>query len=77
VLLEFGEWATLQADPQALLRKYGINFCLLQADTPTVQVLKLLPEWQNVYSDDHSVIFVRRGAATGAGQRSPSAAGKS
>ena len=77
VLLEFGQWAMLQADPQALLRKYRINFCLLQADAPTVQVLKLLPGWQNVYSDDHSVIFVRRGAAAGAGQTSPSAAGKS
>ena len=77
VLLEFGEWAMLQADPQALLRKYKINFCLLDTGAPMVQVLKLLPEWKDVYSDDHSVIFVRRGAAAGADQTSTSGAGKS
>ena len=65
VLLEFGEWATLQADPQALLRKYKINFCLLTPDAPMVQVLNLLPGWRRVYSDGNSVIFQRRPVAGG------------
>ena len=72
VLLEFGEWATLQADPQVLLRKYKINFCLLGSESPTVQVLKLLPNWKEVYSDSHSVIFLRRAAADPASRGSSS-----
>lgn len=61
VLLEFGRWATLQTDPQILPGKYKINFCLLEPDSPAVQVLKLLPGWEKVYSDENSVIFLRRG----------------
>lgn len=60
VLLEFGQWAELQTDPKDLLRKYKINFCLLGAGSPVVQVLKLLPGWKEVYSDNQSVIFLRR-----------------
>jgi hypothetical protein len=63
VLGEYGAWVTLQADPQTLLRKYKVNFCLLAPDAPTVPVLKLLPGWKQVYSDANSVIFLRRAAA--------------
>ncbi|MGH9589524.1 MAG: hypothetical protein ACRD25_03980, partial [Terracidiphilus sp.] len=63
VLLEFGQWATLQVDPRALLQKYKIRFCLLETGSPIIQVLKLLPEWKEVYSDSNSVIFARRDAA--------------
>ena len=62
VLLEFGEWATLQTDPQILLQKYKINFCLLGPDSPMVQMLAVLPGWEKVYSDSNAVIFVRRTA---------------
>jgi hypothetical protein len=71
VLVEYGKWATLQADPQILLRKYGINFCLLGPDSPTIQVLNLLPGWEKVYSDGNSVIFLRRSAAGTARKDSP------
>jgi hypothetical protein len=63
VLLEFGQWATLQTDPQILLEKYKINFCLLNPDSPMSQMLAVLPGWEKVYSDNNSVIFVRRGAS--------------
>jgi hypothetical protein len=59
VLQEFGDWATLQSDPNALLDKYGIQFCLLEADAPMVRVLPLLRNWKSVYSDGRSVIFIR------------------
>jgi len=72
----FASWATLESDPNVLLDSYKVNFCLLTSGSPMIQVLKLLPEWKNVYSDDHSVIFVRR-AVAGAGQTSFSGAGKS
>lgn len=64
VLLQFGQWAMLQADPQLLLHKYNINFCLLQPDSPMVRVLRLLPGWNMIYSDDNSVIFSRRSVAS-------------
>jgi hypothetical protein len=64
VLLEFGQWATLQTDPQTLLRRYKINFCLLSPDAPMAQLLNMLPDWQKVYADDHAVIFARRAAAS-------------
>lgn len=59
VLGEFGSWATLQSDPNVLLQKYKINFCLLGRQSPMAHVLPLLHGWKMVYSDDHSVVFVR------------------
>lgn len=59
ILGEFGSWATLQSDPNALLQKYKINFCLLARQSPMAHVLPLLHEWKMAYADDHSVIFVR------------------
>jgi hypothetical protein len=56
---EFGKWATLKSDPNSLLEKYKVNFCLLNAQSPMAHVLPLLHEWKMVYSDGNSVIFVR------------------
>jgi hypothetical protein len=63
VLQEYGEWATLEADPRALLNKYGIQFCLLDRTSPMTRVLALLPEWKQVYSDSVSTVFVRSAMA--------------
>jgi hypothetical protein len=63
VLSEFGSWATLQSDPNLLLQKYKINFCLLGARSPMTRVLPLLHEWKIVYSDNNAVIFVRTAVA--------------
>jgi hypothetical protein len=56
---EFGAWATLQTDPNLLLQKYGVNFCLLTRQSPMVHILPLLRGWKIVYSDNNSVILVR------------------
>jgi hypothetical protein len=63
VLGEFGNWATLRSDPDVLLQKYNINFCLLGRQSPMARVLPLLQVWKSVYSDDQTVIFVRTAAA--------------
>lgn len=60
VLLQYMNWTTLASDPRPLLEKYKINFCLLTADSPMIRVLGLLPGWEKVYSDDNSVIMLRR-----------------
>lgn len=59
VLGEFGRWAMLQSDPNAMLDKYHVDFCLLERDSPMSFVFPLMPNWKKVYSDDASVIFVR------------------
>ena len=59
VMADFGQWATLQAPPTALLDKYHVNFCLLTRGSPMSYVLPLLPNWKSVYSDANSVIFER------------------
>jgi hypothetical protein len=59
VLSEFGRWATLQSDPQILLDRYGIDFCVLSRGAPMVRVLPLLRSWSAVYMDENSVIFER------------------
>ncbi|WP_263419473.1 hypothetical protein [Terriglobus albidus] len=58
VLAEFADWSTLQADPNKLLAKYRINFCLLQRHSAMVPVLSLM-QWKTAYSDDISVVLVR------------------
>lgn len=59
LLGEFGSWATLSSDPNLLLQKYKIAFCLLDRQAPIARVLPLLPQWKTVYGDEHTVIFAR------------------
>jgi len=59
VLREFNRWSTLQSDPNELLKKYKIAFCLLDRNSAMARVLPLLHEWKAVYSDSNSVIFIR------------------
>jgi hypothetical protein len=56
---EFGSWATMQSDPNLLLHKYKVSFCLLTAQSQMIHILPLLHEWKMVYSDNTSVVFVR------------------
>jgi hypothetical protein len=60
VLEEFGRWAMLQSDPERLPDKYKVSFCLLNPSSPTARVLPLLPDWKEVYSDENSVIILRK-----------------
>ncbi|HVJ07445.1 MAG TPA: hypothetical protein VM554_03620 [Acidisarcina sp.] len=62
VLEAYGNWATLESDPNVLLDKYRIDFCLLTRQSPMARVLRLLPPWRVVYSDDQSIIFLRSAA---------------
>jgi hypothetical protein len=73
VLQDFADWATLQVDPNVLLEKYGIDFCLLTRHSPMSKVLPYLPGWKKAYSDDDSVVFVRRGSSTPPGFRASTA----
>lgn len=59
VLDEFMKWAMLQSNPDTLLDKYKISFCLLARTSPMATVMPLLPDWKTVYSDNMSTIFVR------------------
>lgn len=59
VLADFEGWATLQSNPNTLLKKYKIDFCLLARTSPMAQVLPLLPNWKTVYSDREAIVFVR------------------
>jgi hypothetical protein len=63
VLGDFGSWATLHSDPNILLDKYRIDFCLLASQSPVVRFLPLLHGWKVIYSDDNSVIFERNGTS--------------
>jgi hypothetical protein len=62
VTQQFGDWATLQTDPNLLLDKYGIAFCLLDRGSPMTYVLPLMPHWKLAYSDSQTVIFIRSSA---------------
>jgi len=59
VLSEYAAWAMLRSDPNILLDKYRVDFCLLSKGAPISRVLKYLPGWKLVYSDELSVIFAR------------------
>lgn len=59
VLDDFAKWALLEDNPNDLLNKWNISFCLLGKNSPSAQVMRLLPGWKLVYSDDLSVVFVR------------------
>jgi hypothetical protein len=59
LLGEFAKWTTLQSNPNELLDKYGVDFCLLNLDSPMARVLPLLPGWKVIYSDKISIIVAR------------------
>jgi membrane-bound metal-dependent hydrolase YbcI (DUF457 family) len=56
----------LESKPAALsvLRFYGIKSLLLEHSDSLIAMVSALPDWQKVYSDDLSVIFVHRDPAT-------------
>ena len=64
-LAEYGKWATLEVDPNLLLRKYNVNFCLLSTQSQMINVMPLLPGWKLVYSDNLARVFVKEPAQGG------------
>ncbi len=61
VLADYGALVTLREDPERILNRYGVDFCLLPRSAPLVRVLRYLPEWSERYADSQAVIFVRSG----------------
>jgi hypothetical protein len=60
VLADYHEIADIRPGALSMLHKYGIQSCLLNHDEALATVLGALPEWQKVYEDSTSVLFVRR-----------------
>jgi hypothetical protein len=59
VLADYMRFMALDADPQSLLRKYRIDYCLFAREAPIVRVLPLIPGWTKIYSDAQAVIFAK------------------
>jgi len=59
VLAEYGRFVTVTQDPNILLDKYKIRYCLLHKDTRMVNVLPHLEGWKQVYADDVATVFLR------------------
>lgn len=53
-------FVNLQPGSLSLLDKYNIQSCLLLHDEPLAVVLQALPDWEKIYSDGTSALFVRR-----------------
>ena len=59
VLADYTNWMSLQLDPEFLLDKYRIDFCLLSQGSSTSRIMRLLAGWKPVYSDNMSIVFAR------------------
>lgn len=78
VLADFLEIMNIRPDALALLQKYGIQSCLLEHDEPLATFLAALPDWQKVYEDHTSILFVHRsGRSAGVIAQSSSATSSS
>ena len=61
----------VQVKPAALavLRNYGIQSCLIERGATLGSLLKVTPEWRELYSDSTSEIFVREKTGEAAAQK--------
>jgi hypothetical protein len=64
VFQDYARIMYLDRDVQSLLRKYGIESCLIDRTAALATLLAALPDWKKVYGDELVVIFVRE--STGA-----------
>jgi hypothetical protein len=62
VLDDYLRIARLAPDALPLLRKYGVEACLVRREAPLATLLGALPEWERTYADSVSVVFVRKGS---------------
>jgi len=60
VLGDYMHITMLKPGAMQVLSGYGIRACLLQRDEPLSTVLASMPNWQKVYSDNVSALYVRR-----------------
>jgi hypothetical protein len=61
VLGDYMHITFLQPGALKVLNGYGIRSCLLERDEPLSTVLSSLSDWQKVYSDKVSALYVKRG----------------
>lgn len=66
VLGDYFHLTLLEPGALDILRRYQIQSCLLKSSDPLTQVLAALPDWQKVYFDQTSTIFVRRNTSLSA-----------
>jgi hypothetical protein len=59
---DYLEAANLKPAAFAVLRAYGIQSCLLDRSEALATVLSNHPDWRQEYSDDVSILFVKRDA---------------
>jgi hypothetical protein len=60
VLADYMRLMSLDTDPQPMLDKYRIDYCLFALGEPIVRVLPLIPGWKKIYADEKSVVFARQ-----------------
>ncbi len=53
----------LGSDALPLLRKYGIEACLIGRTAPLATLLATSPDWDRIYKDDIAVILIRKKSA--------------
>jgi hypothetical protein len=63
VLADYMHITLLKPGALSILRGYGIQACLLNRNEPFANVLAVVPDWELTYSDNVSVLFVRRANA--------------
>ena len=60
VLADYLDIEDIRPNALSLLEKYGFQSCLINHDAPLATVLAALPDWQKIYEDSTSILFVRR-----------------
>jgi hypothetical protein len=68
VLGDYMHMTMLKPGALQVLRGYGIQSCLVERDEPFATLLASSPDWNKVYSDPVSALYVRRGASNAATQ---------
>jgi hypothetical protein len=59
LLSDYVHIADVKPEALTLLRHYGIRSCLVKRDEALATLLSASPEWQRIYSDDLTAVFVR------------------
>jgi len=59
VLDDYLKIARLAPNTLSLLRAYNVQSCLIGRDEPLATLLAASSQWQKIYTDDMSVLFVR------------------
>jgi hypothetical protein len=60
VFADYLSIARLAPNALTLLRMYNVQSCLIERDEALATLLAASPQWQKVYGDELSVVFVRR-----------------